>query len=384
MQQTTFAPVAASLLRFLDAKDKWSGKKIVDVDEFTTKDAFFERCLVGAIFAAAAAIAIWLPNVEFVFGLAGSTSAVIISFVMPAALFLHVTRAQSRGQQGQKWRRYQQAAAVLFIFGIVSGVACTGALVVTIQEEAEVVQLAQQIVKEEQKVVAAKEAAAQVAAKTAEALIEVAHQRPNVTLEADVVVDEEGMLVEYHVDAAATTASSKRDESESMDAFLGAKVFQQHESDGTRLIINGTMETNSIDDILVRIQDSKQSRSDHVEDLKKKAGDGDNNGVVGHALRENVNGTTSADMILEAAELVIGKSRNAAVAARAIEIAKDLTGGRSAVQQAEDQDKLHNKEEGNHVALVDAAEEGGAEKMAVVLAAEAVVAGKERSDGGSG
>lgn len=38
--------------------------------------------------ATALVAAIFLPNVEFIFGLAGSTASVLIAYIMPAAIFL--------------------------------------------------------------------------------------------------------------------------------------------------------------------------------------------------------------------------------------------------------------------------------------------------------
>ena len=40
-----------------------------------------------------------LPNVEFVFGLAGSTASTLMAFILPAAIFLNVTSSQ-RGMLG--------------------------------------------------------------------------------------------------------------------------------------------------------------------------------------------------------------------------------------------------------------------------------------------
>ena len=36
--------------------------------------------------------ALYLPNVEFIFGLAGSTASVFIAYILPAGLFLMVTQ----------------------------------------------------------------------------------------------------------------------------------------------------------------------------------------------------------------------------------------------------------------------------------------------------
>ncbi len=44
-------------------------------------------------------MAVLLPNVEFVFGLAGSTASTLMAFILPAAIFLSVTSGQ-RGMMG--------------------------------------------------------------------------------------------------------------------------------------------------------------------------------------------------------------------------------------------------------------------------------------------
>lgn len=44
-------------------------------------------------------LAVLLPNVEFVFGLAGSTASTLLAFILPAAIFLHVSAGQ-RGHVG--------------------------------------------------------------------------------------------------------------------------------------------------------------------------------------------------------------------------------------------------------------------------------------------
>ena len=50
--------------------------------------------LLAAVWPAGTALAaaIYLPNVEFIFGLAGSTASVLVAYIMPAGLFLLVTR----------------------------------------------------------------------------------------------------------------------------------------------------------------------------------------------------------------------------------------------------------------------------------------------------
>ena len=114
---------------------------------------------------AALAMAVLLPNVEYVFGLAGSTASVLLGFIMPAAIFLQATSSQ-RGMLGHnvdmlrgspRWKQRRRMAAFLLLFGVLAGVGCTRALVASIQEEAEVVQLAQELVREEAKVMRAAE-----------------------------------------------------------------------------------------------------------------------------------------------------------------------------------------------------------------------------------
>lgn len=144
--QATFGNAISSILRaFFGVKD-------------VSKD-LKDGVVTAGVLASACTIAILVPNVEYVFGLSGSTASVLISFVIPAALFLQVSGAQ-RGQQGhsmdlargsQNWVNRRRAAAALLAFGLIAGVACTASLVASIQEEAEVVQLAQEIAKVEKK-----------------------------------------------------------------------------------------------------------------------------------------------------------------------------------------------------------------------------------------
>lgn len=110
-------------------------------------------------------MAVLLPNVEYVFGLAGSTASVLLGFIMPAAIFLQATSSQ-RGMLGHnvdmlrgspRWKQRRRMAVALLLFGVLAGVGCTRALVASIQEEAEVVQLAQELVREEAKVMRAAE-----------------------------------------------------------------------------------------------------------------------------------------------------------------------------------------------------------------------------------
>ncbi|GFH33396.1 amino acid transporter, partial [Haematococcus lacustris] len=50
--------------------------------------------VVSIVLGMAMASAIWVPNVEFIFGLTGATASVIISYIMPALIFIRLV-AQS-------------------------------------------------------------------------------------------------------------------------------------------------------------------------------------------------------------------------------------------------------------------------------------------------
>lgn len=126
----------------------------------------------------------FLPNVEFIFGLAGSTASVLIAYILPAAIFLiasgpprtptgtfastqsptklqgkaGISQHLSSGTQplmegaphllsmspwGLKGPR--RKAWGLLVFGVLVAVVCTHATLTAVQQEAQVVQLAQEL-----------------------------------------------------------------------------------------------------------------------------------------------------------------------------------------------------------------------------------------------
>lgn len=123
--------------------------------------------------------AVFLPNVEFIFGLAGSTASVLIAYILPAAIFLVLSRppkqptgtlisigspilmtAQSAEVSSPREGGMQQLnprgvrgprrkAWTLLVFGMVVAVVCTRATLTAVQQEAEVVLLAQELVASE-------------------------------------------------------------------------------------------------------------------------------------------------------------------------------------------------------------------------------------------
>lgn len=126
-----------------------------------TPSAWQHALAVVVVLGLAMASALWLPNLELIFGLVGSTASVVIGFIMPALLFVRLLRANPhlggssatahkslvvpRDVQLQ-WRMRQWMALALMVFGVVSGVLCTHATLGGIKEEKVVVQLAQDLV----------------------------------------------------------------------------------------------------------------------------------------------------------------------------------------------------------------------------------------------
>ncbi|GAB4819563.1 hypothetical protein N2152v2_006609 [Parachlorella kessleri] len=131
-----------------------------------------EHFVTSLIIGLALTLAIAVPNIEYIFGLCGSTVSVLVSFILPAAIYLKVTAIQQRavgppvvqgaaggaGRPGPStWRQRRRLAAALLLFGALAGGACTQAMLAAVQEEAEVVQLAHELLKEETKVMKANE-----------------------------------------------------------------------------------------------------------------------------------------------------------------------------------------------------------------------------------
>lgn len=135
--------------------------------------------LLVLVLAWAAAVA--MPNVEYVFGLAGSTAASLIAFCMPAAIALWLARVEGAGLQPaasggkgsagacaldasrhhgiptRRWRplRRRLLAVVLFGCGLATAITCSRALVLQLRAEARVVALARSLARAEVRVAAA-------------------------------------------------------------------------------------------------------------------------------------------------------------------------------------------------------------------------------------
>eukprot|EP00798_Chlamydomonas_sp_ICE-L_P022492 gene22492-29619_t len=131
-------------------------------DIYSMIDMSQHTIVVTLVLSFAMACALFVPNVEFIFGISGSTASVLIGFIMPPLVFMRLLdnspeMAPSRPkhpsswppevQNRWRWRRF--GALTLIIFGCVSGVICTNAVLNEVQEEAAVVQLAQQLLAQE-------------------------------------------------------------------------------------------------------------------------------------------------------------------------------------------------------------------------------------------
>lgn len=191
-------------------------------------------CPCAALAGASCAMAILLPNVEFVFGLAGSTASVLLSFILPAAIFLRTTGAQ-RGLLGAGvdmlhgsplWRQRRRMAGALLLFGLAAGLMCTHALVASIQEEAEVVQLARELVREEARVVRAAEAElkAKQVAQTVGAVSEVAKELSSANQQAAATL---GAVATVAADLQATRAQAAQAAQAGSAAAAGRQAARQ-------------------------------------------------------------------------------------------------------------------------------------------------------------
>ncbi|KAG2489705.1 hypothetical protein HYH03_011812 [Edaphochlamys debaryana] len=116
--------------------------------------------IVTLVLGTSLASAIWLPNIEFIFGLTGATASVLLSYILPATAFIRLLDANPELLGGGKfkvmpesvkleWLWRKRKAIALLCFGVVAGIACTDATLGSIKQEAAVVHLAQQLVAHE-------------------------------------------------------------------------------------------------------------------------------------------------------------------------------------------------------------------------------------------
>eukprot|EP00798_Chlamydomonas_sp_ICE-L_P001626 gene1626-33016_t len=151
-------------------------------------------------------MAIWVPNVEFLFGITGATASVLMAYIIPPMTFIRLldqspeltgTKSGIQPEVRSQWVWRRRMALGLIIFGIIASVACTDAILTAVREENAVVELAQQLVAHEAVLVAheavvaetsrvelkAQEAAAAVAVvETASAQLNAAHLNSSQTL----------------------------------------------------------------------------------------------------------------------------------------------------------------------------------------------------------
>ncbi|KAG1666993.1 hypothetical protein FOA52_014305 [Chlamydomonas sp. UWO 241] len=136
--------------------------------------------IAAGVLLAALGAALLIPNVEFIFGLTGATASVLTAYILPALTFIRLLDSSGAGvspaagkgsgsgsgggsassdkrtekegsgrDDASRWRWRRRKAVALLIFGVVSMITCTDAILSAVQEEAVVVQLAQQLARHE-------------------------------------------------------------------------------------------------------------------------------------------------------------------------------------------------------------------------------------------
>jgi amino acid permease len=80
--------------------------------------------LTFLIVGLAMALAMFLPNIQIVFGLLGSTTSAFVCYIVPAMFVLKI-------EEGPWYSRQKLPATILMVGGAVTGVVCTGVIVYT-------------------------------------------------------------------------------------------------------------------------------------------------------------------------------------------------------------------------------------------------------------
>lgn len=162
-----------------------------------------EQAITTAVLGAALAAAVLVPNVEFIFGLTGSTASVVIAYLLPAALFLSLSGRPALLTQlnpddvttgpfpGVQWAPTRRKAYALMGFGLLVGVLCTRATLQAVHTEGQVVSLAKELVQHEQQVLQAvsNEAKAVQVAATFQTIEEAAEKLDGAREEAAATMD---------------------------------------------------------------------------------------------------------------------------------------------------------------------------------------------------
>ena len=98
-------------------------------------------------------VSISVPNIQHVFGLIGSTTCSILTFILPGMMFLRTCPSSSSKKSMNDFKLLQQlgsgvrlSAHALILFGVFIGIACTRSTLQSLKEEAEVVVIIQRLV----------------------------------------------------------------------------------------------------------------------------------------------------------------------------------------------------------------------------------------------
>eukprot|EP00873_Tetraselmis_striata_P002251 jgi/Tetstr1/422515/TSEL_001276.t1 len=114
----------------------------------------FAHALTAALSLLALVCALFVPNVELILGLMGSTAAVGVGIVLPGAILLQITYShrdmlmgvtEALHDQPWDWKWMRRMGLAMVVGGLLLGHVSTQHLLKAVAEEAEVVQLAQQL-----------------------------------------------------------------------------------------------------------------------------------------------------------------------------------------------------------------------------------------------
>eukprot|EP00210_Caulerpa_lentillifera_P000183 g178.t1 len=128
---------------------------VPSLDSWHSLSRLWKKRLISVLFIGASfTCAVLIPNVEFILGLNGGTSSILLAYIMPGLIYLKVTGSSEPSIfKIQSTKKFSRAKAwALVIMGVFLGILCTSATLNAVQQEQEVVQLVQSMVDQNKKI----------------------------------------------------------------------------------------------------------------------------------------------------------------------------------------------------------------------------------------